>query len=155
MRASCVDCASTSGDNLGQFCAWCNATQLCHSVTNATVNCTYEQYNQTCDNQLQLNIGGVSENMVSNEQASSTGAIASGIGGALVLGGALAGGLFMAKRKPSIPNFMSEMGGEVNVNPLYEGNVASFENPLYQGNQTADPGSGGQFADRMADVADD
>jgi len=63
---------------------------------------------------------------------SNTTAILSGIGGALVLGGAIAGGLFMSQKKRANLLFdTTQWNSTAITNPLYNDCTLRFDNPVY------------------------
>ena len=75
----------------------------------------------------------VAEEFTNNETSSSILAIASGIGGAFVLGGAIAGTLFMTQRKRAALLFDTTQWNNTSIaNPLYQDRTLRFENPMYQ-----------------------
>ena len=60
-------------------------------------------------------------------------AIIGGIGGALVLGGAIAGGLFMSQKKRAALLFDTTQWNNTAIsNPLYHDRTLKFENPMYE-----------------------
>ena len=112
-----------------QACAWCNETQSCRDISLASGVC---KLISACPflNETQPY---VPPNSTLNEKPNVTYAIVGGVAGAVILGGALAGGVLTAQRRRNKDVFDPVVWAQsAQTNPLYIDRTLKYENPLYE-----------------------
>jgi hypothetical protein len=127
-RKNCNQCNAKVGGS--QYCIWCDTTSSCHDISLPNLSTTCPNVSDTCPKEPEVEIPPT---FTQNEEKSSFGAIAGGIGGALMLGGAIAGGLFMSQKKRAALLFdTSNWANTATNNPLYQDRTIRFDNPFYR-----------------------
>ena len=75
----------------------------------------------------------VPESFTINESSDPTYSIVGGVAGAVVIGGALAGGLLVRQKRRNMDIFDADSWAKAaQVNPLYFDRTIKYDNPLYQ-----------------------
>jgi len=119
-----------------QACAWVNSTQTCRDAK--LVNGTIE----SCP-VINSTVPYVPENFTTNDESTATYSIVGGIAGAVIIGGAVAGGVLSSQRRRNKDIFEGDVWStKAQVNPLYNDRTQKFENPLYEARRGNDEDDG-------------